>query len=124
MTTNTAEILLSSQGIITVRIKSGARQSLDDAKANLSEAIAAGSGVKRPLMTDIRFCEPLAPEARRYYSGSALVESFLAMGILIDSSPFGKTMGNIYLSIAKPGIPTKLFTDEPSAINWLVKQLK
>ena len=31
-------------------------------------------------------------------------------------------MGNVYLRIARPGIPTQLFTDERRALEWLIKQ--
>ena len=30
-------------------------------------------------------------------------------------------MGNVYLRIARPGIPTQLFTDEQRAVEWLIK---
>ncbi|MGZ3442224.1 MAG: DUF7793 family protein [Polyangia bacterium] len=28
-------------------------------------------------------------------------------------------MGNIYLRVARPGVPTRLFPDEASALAWL-----
>lgn len=121
MRTATAEILLDPRGVTVVRIDKDAKQNLTDAEQNLAAAIAVGAGVKRPLMTDIRYCQPLTPEARRYYSGQILVDSFSAMGLLIDHSPFGTMMGNIYLRITKPGIPTRLFIDENEAFDWLVK---
>jgi hypothetical protein len=29
-------------------------------------------------------------------------------------------MGNVYLRVARPGIPAQLFLDEPRAIGWLI----
>ncbi len=28
-------------------------------------------------------------------------------------------MGNVYFLVARPGIPSKLFSDEPEAVGWL-----
>jgi hypothetical protein len=44
------------------------------------------------------------------------------MALLIDASPFGRMMGNIYFRIARPGIPTRLFTDPELAKAWLIAQ--
>src|SRR4051812_45322913 len=119
MITKTGDISLSEDGITCVRIFADVKQGLPEAKENLAAAIEVGLRQRRPLLTDIRYCQPLTPEARRYYSGQVLVDCFSALALLIDISPFGRTMGNIYLQIARPGIPTQLFTDENLAINWL-----
>jgi|KBSSwiStaDraftv2_1062776.scaffolds.fasta_scaffold00947_9 hypothetical protein len=117
----TAVIHLSVEGLVNVRIRDGAYQSVDDAKANLAAAVAATAGRRRPLLVDIRTAQPLDAEARHLYSGQTLVDGFLALALLVDSSPFGRMMGNVYLRIARPGIPTQLFNDEPRAVEWLMK---
>ncbi len=119
MQTQTADIFLTPASYTRVNIFSQARQGLDEAKENLATSLEVGLGQRRPLLIDIRFCEPLSPEVRRYYSGQVLVDSFLAMALLIDSSAFGTMMGNVYLKISRPGIPTQLFTDENAAVDWL-----
>lgn len=119
LSTSTATIFLAEPGYVRVNIHEQAKQTLDDAKKNLAAAIEACTSRKRPLMTDIRYAQPLEPEARRYYSGQVLVDHFSALALLVDISPFGRTMGNIYLRVAKPAIPTQLFTDETLAISWL-----
>ena len=66
------------------------------------------------LSGDVRTAQPLDAEARHHYSGQTLVDGFQALALLVDSSPFGRMMGNLYLRIARPGIPTQLFmNDEP-----------
>jgi hypothetical protein len=119
--TNTAVIDLTNEGLVVVRICDGAYQSLDDAKTNLATALAATAGRRRPLLVDIRTAQPLDAEARHHYSGRTLVDGFLALALLVDSSPFGRMMGNVYLRIARPGIPTQLFTEERRAVEWLIK---
>ena len=46
-------------------------------------------------------------------------ELFAALALLVEVSPVGKTMGNLYMQIARPGVPTQMFTCEETAIRWL-----
>ncbi len=118
--TRTAVIGLSEDGLVIVTIRDNAYQSPDDAKTNLATAVAATAGRRRPLLIDIRTAQPLDADARHHYSGQALVDAFLALGLLVESSPFGRMMGNIYFRVARFGIPTRLFTDEGRAVEWLI----
>jgi hypothetical protein len=117
--TNTAWIALNDLGLLIVRVKDGAHQSLSDAKENLALAVSETRGERRPLLIDISKARPLEADARHHYSGQTLVESFSALALLVDGSPFGRMMGNVYLRIARPGIPTQLFADEARALEWL-----
>ena len=117
--TKTAIVHRRDDGLVLVRIRDGAHQTLDDAKANLVAAQSATGGSRRPLLVDIRTAQPLEAEVRHHYSGQTLVESFSAIAMLIESSPLGRMMGNVYLRVARPGIPTQLFTDESRAVAWL-----
>jgi hypothetical protein len=117
--TRTARIGLNEDGLVIVRIKDGALQSLTDAKENLAASVAETGGKRRPLLVDIRSAQPLEADARHHYSGQTLVERFLALALLIDGSPFGRMMGTVYLRIAQPGIPTQLFSNEAQAVEWL-----
>ena len=117
--TTTARISLNPQGVLIVRINDGAQQTLDDAKENLAAAVSETGGKRRPLLIDIRTAKPLDADARHHYSGLTLVERFSALALLVEASPFGRMMGNVYLRVARPGIPTQLFSDEAQALEWL-----
>ena len=117
--TRTAKIGLSDAGVVVVRINAGAYQSLGDAKENLAAAVSETAGRRRPLLIDIRSARPLEADARHHYSGQLLNERFSAMALLIEASPFGRIMGNVYLRIARPGIPSRLFSEEADAAEWL-----
>jgi hypothetical protein len=118
--TRTAVINLSDDGLVTVRIREGAYQSLEDAKANLAMPLSETTGRRRPLLVDIRTAQPLGADARHQYSGQALADNFSAMALLVESSPLGRMIGNVYLRVARPGIPTQLFADESRAVAWLI----
>ena len=117
--TNTARVDLDDAGFVVVRIRDGAHQSLVDAHENLAASIAATLGQRRPLLVDIRGAPPLDPDVRHHYSGQALVDAFSAMALLVEASPLGLMMGNVYLRLTRAGIPTHLFTDERRAVEWL-----
>jgi len=117
--TKTARIALNEEGLLIVRINNGARQSLADAKENLAMAVFETQGKRRPLLVDIRKAQPLDAEARHHYSGETLVERFAALALLVEASPFGRMLGNVYLGVARPGVPARLFSDEAQAVDWL-----
>jgi hypothetical protein len=117
--TRTAHISLSAGGMVIVRIRQGARQSITDAKENLAAAISATGGTRRPLLVDIRGAQPLAADVRREYSGQTVVDAFTALALLVEASPLGRMMGNVYFSVAQLPIPMKLFVDESQALDWL-----
>jgi hypothetical protein len=116
--TATAHITLDD-GIMHVRIRDGAHQRPSDARENLSVALSQTQGVRRPMLVDITRSQPLEAETRHVYSGHSFVEGFTALALLIEASPLGRMMGNVYLRVARPGIPTELFTSEASAVAWL-----
>ena len=118
--TKTARIDLNQHGLLVVRVNDGANQTLTDAQENLALAVSETRGRRRPLLIDIRRARPLDADARHHYSGQTLVERFSAMALLVEASAFGRMMGNVYLRIARPGIPTQLFSDEARATEWLI----
>lgn len=117
--TDTALVALEADGVLTVRIRNGAYQSLANAEQNLTAAVRETGGARRPLLIDIRDAEPLDAEVRHYYSGQVLADGFTALALLVDGSPLGRMMGNIYFRVARPGIPTRLFTQPAQAHEWL-----
>ena len=117
--TKTGRVALSADGVITVSIQPAAKQTLDNAKENLAAALATRDGKRRPLLIDVRGGQPLDAEVRHYYSGQVLIDGFTALGLLVDASPLGRMMGNVYFRVARPGIPTRLFTNADEANRWL-----
>jgi hypothetical protein len=117
--TATAQIALGDDGVLVVRIRERAQQRPKDARENLDTALSEGRGRRRPLLVDITGSEPLDAETRHLYSGQTLVTGFTALALLVEASPLGIMMGNVYFRVARPGIPTHLFTDEARAVEWL-----
>ncbi len=118
--TETALVELGADGVLSVRVRTAAAQSIANAKQNLSAALEMAAGQRRPLLVDISEALPLDAEVRHYYSGQVLVDGFTALAVVIHASPLGRMMGNVYLRVARPGIPTRLFTEPAMARAWLM----
>ena len=73
--------------------------------------------MKLPCFVDATGIKSVTREAREYLGneGSELV----SVAGLLSHSPVSRTIGNFYLKITKPTIPTKIFTCENDAIKWL-----
>jgi hypothetical protein len=108
------------EGIVIARI-SEQEQTLDDARENLSACAQLAAPSRMPLLVDIRAARPLTPEVRHHYTGDVLV-SFGALAMLVNTTPLGRMMGNVYLRIARLAIPTQIFAEEPAALAWLRKR--
>jgi hypothetical protein len=94
-------------------------QSLDDARENLAACVTLTEGRRCPLLVDLKQALPLEPEVRHLYSGESLVASFTAIAMVISAAPLGRMMGNVYLRVARPGVPTRLFSRRAPAVDWL-----
>ena len=90
---------------------------LEVAKFCVESRIFFTKGKSFTLLVDMRGIRSITKEARTYLAtiGSTLVKA----GALITGSPWNKTIGNIFLAIDKPQVPTKLFTEESKALEWL-----
>ena len=116
--TRTARIDVIDGRIVVARIGDQV-QTVDDARENLATCAQLAAPDRKPLFVDIRAARPLLPEVRQQYMGERFSPFFAAMGLLVRGNPLGITMGNVYLKLARPGIPTKIFVQEHKALAWL-----
>ena len=122
--TRTARVERTPEGIVITRVLAEVRQNLSDAIENISVSAEACGGQRAPIIVDIREAMPLDAETRHYYTGKQLTDFFTSIAILVRSGVFGRMMGNLYLRVAKPGVPSKLFDSETEAIQWSSSHLK
>jgi hypothetical protein len=109
-------------GLVVVRIREGVRQTLDDARANIAAAEQVAAGSRPGLLLDITKAVPLEPEVRHYYAGAVVARVCSALALVVETSPLGRIFGNVYLRVANPGVPTRVFDREPKAVAWLRRQ--
>ncbi|MDP6946031.1 MAG: hypothetical protein QF464_17920 [Myxococcota bacterium] len=77
-----------------------------------------GGAVNVLNMTDIRRVKKTTARVLRLQSHPSTARLALLTG-----SPVSRMLGNAYLSITKLKHPTRLFTDEGSAVAWLLEGL-
>ena len=122
--TRTARVERTPEGIVITRILPGVQQNLNDAVENVSVSAEACGGRRAPIVVDLRQAMTLDAETRHYYTGKRLTDCFTSLAILVPVGAFGKMMGNLYLRVASPGIPSRLFDSEADAIQWSARYVK
>jgi hypothetical protein len=118
MTTRAATIHLDAAGIIHVAALPKVETTLDDARHVVAALVTVAAGTPRPLLADMREVQPLSRDVRTYYLESEAIDITAATAILVGS-PMSRMIGNLFLRFTKSDIPTRLFTSEADARDWL-----
>jgi hypothetical protein len=119
ITTRTSKTRLGDDGIIRSAMLPGAEDNLETAKENVSAGIKVSRGEKRPLLLDISNIKSMDRDARIYYANSEKREGAEKAVALLIKSPLSRMIGNLFLGLNKSTLPTRLFTDENKALEWL-----
>lgn len=113
---------MGEDGIARTKVKAGAEVGLEEAKENSVVVNSFFTGTKYPILIDARGITSMTREARNFFTANGRSTNTTAFGIIIDSY-VSKVVGNFFLGINKPVVPTKLFSDEHKAIEWLKEYL-
>jgi hypothetical protein len=73
------------------------------------------------VLVDLRSNPVISKEARDFAASGPLRSVISAFAILANDLSM-KIVGNFFIHFHKPGQPTKIFTEEREARNWLLKQ--
>jgi hypothetical protein len=111
---------MGEDGIARTKVKQGSEVRLEDAQENSVVVNSFYVNKKFPLMIDARGIKSMSREARAFFTTNGRKTNTLAFAIIIDSS-VSKVVGNFFMRISKPGVPTKLFLTEEPASEWLKK---
>lgn len=109
---------LDGDGIVHMRFPPHATLDVTDIRefADALERLAGGESP--PLMVHMKNLESADREARAV--GATLdIPSATA---LVTGPGIGRAIGNFYMAISKPQVPTRMFATEEEARSWLMKQ--
>ncbi len=109
---------MGDDGIARTCVKPNIDVTLDHAVENSKAVTSLFKGAKFPLLIDARNIKSMSYEARHHFSARGRDIKTNAFGIVIGSS-ISRVLGNFYLGINKPVVPTKLFDNEVAAAQWL-----
>ena len=85
--------------------------------------IKATEGKTYPMLVNIISVKDSEKEARDFLASEKGCEGIIALALLINS-PIGSMIGNFWMRINKPLVPTQLFTNEMQAKKWLAQYVK
>ncbi len=113
---------LRDDGIAVMHVDDGAEDTLETAVvdvAKLEELV--GDRAPVPIMIHYNGLKKQSFEARRHYTESAAAKRSASRVALIIESKVSRVIGNIYIGVGRPPQPTRLFTSEQSAVDWLLQ---
>jgi hypothetical protein len=107
---------LRPDGIVQAAWVPASGMVLEDA-ISASEAVAQLTGGRRsPLLVDVRDSGPSDRPARLEFARRDDLVSAVA---LIVDTPLSRVLGNFFINVSRPLMPTRLFDNEASALAWL-----
>lgn len=93
---------------------------LNVAKIVTNSRLIFTKGKDYPALIDYTKVKSTTKEARDFFASKEAIQHFKALAVLINS-PLGTMIFNFYYKISKPPLPTKVFTEEKEALEWLYK---
>jgi hypothetical protein len=111
---------LFEDGIMHVTWHQGIVINLDVAKEMVEERIQLCKGKTTLVFVDINGLATIDTVSRKFFAGERAIVGLTA-GALLVGSLISKLAGNIYITVDKPRLPIRLFTDKTKAIKWLKK---
>ena len=107
----------SNERLLRMTILEGAEIELENAIQNYETAQSLTGDTKHLLLVDAHANVYISKEARSY-SAELKPNSPIAMAVVVTSTA-NRLIGNFYINFNKPKVPTKIFSTEEKAIEWL-----
>lgn len=96
----------------------GAEMSLSDAQEALAATARLAGGRRLPVLVDSRGIKSQSKEARDLFGSKDAAAVCVSVALLVGT-PVSRVIGNFFLRRMSQPVPTQLFTEETSAIQWL-----
>src|ERR1043166_1325906 len=107
---------LDERGFVYTRVVTGAEIQLQDAKENTAKVIEVSKGANYPILVNLKEIKSISKEARDHFSMRGRKPNVTAIAMLV-ASPLSRIIGNFFLGLNRPTVPTKMFTSEDEAIH-------
>ncbi len=110
---------LTERGYIISRVEPSAEIGLNEAIENTKLVREISGDDIYPILVDIRKIRSISKEARDHFAMRDRPPGVSAIAMLV-SSPLSRIIGNFFLGLNKPKVPTKMFTQMEAAEHWLL----
>jgi hypothetical protein len=115
-------IWIDENEIVRARVKDNAEIDLKEAQEMTETLLKITPDASRPLLVDMGKMKYITKRAREHFKGGSRKVTATAVALLAKSQ-LSTLIGNFYLGLNRPKLPTKLFTSESQALQWLKKYL-
>lgn len=116
--TSVAEMYIDEDGILIIRVLPGVTITEEKAKEVFETSLTLLNGRKALVLFDASAEYDTTEGAKTFGSSKFVADSRIAMAY-VTSSIANRLMFNLYLSVYKPLVPTKMFTSRESGLKWL-----
>jgi len=121
--TSVCRVWVGEDGIARIIHFPNAELTLETAKETMAAYLKLSKGKRHPLFVDTRGEKSMSRECRIYYASEENAKNASAAAIIVDT-PVSRVLGNFYIGLSNPHLPSKLFTSEQGALEWLKGFLK
>jgi hypothetical protein len=118
-----SELWLEEDGIVRVVWVPGAEVTLEDAQECMAAYLKINRGKRYPMLVDTKSMKSLARGARTYFASEEAARVASAVALIV-ATPVSRVLGNFYLGVSNPHLPTRLFSDEGEALAWLKEYIE
>jgi hypothetical protein len=109
---------VDADGILHVIFLPGVEQTLADAQDFFRAGAELRAGRRWPILVDLRRTKTQDRDVRKYYGSPEVSQTASVMAVLVSSS-LSRLTANLFITLTKPSAPTRMFTDETEACEWL-----
>jgi len=113
-----AKLWVGEDGICRVIHAPDTVVTLQDAQETMAEYLKINDGKRLPLLVDTKSMRSISREARHYYASADAAARASAVALVVKT-PVSEVLGNFYLGLSHPHLPSRLFTSEDDALEWL-----
>lgn len=111
-------VWLNEDGIV-ITIGKSESQDTETARENMVYTKKVTGGKPRPLLVDMTKVRSMSKGAREEYVQQQ--DAVITAVALLTRSGVSNMIANIFISLNKPQVPVKLFTDPDKAKEWLME---
>lgn len=104
--------------ILLVKMKEGINLDQSEMEQLLKQAVEFTSPNKYFAIIDTTALYDSTPESRSFYAESDYSNYRYADAFIVNSLPM-RLLVNFFITFNKPKIPSKMFNNEESALNWI-----
>jgi hypothetical protein len=123
--TRVADVSVGENDLLILRIKGGIVFTIDDMKAHYRAVYEVLGERMVIVLVDARRMRyaDISGDVLRYMADNEYVKYQVASALLMNNVSM-RMIGNVYLDLFRPRVPTRIFTTEPKAISWLLDRME